>query len=98
MPLYLTHPAKLRRLQKELDGYAPPALASRYLHHSSPTDREDMQPWWKPAVTPESTSGSEANASPDQGALVRILTHAEEIAALTTPKVGPFSANRKLLT
>lgn len=57
-----------------------------------------MQPWWKPAEKLESTSECEANASPDQGALVRILTHAEEIAALTTPKVGPVSASWKLLT
>ena len=100
--VYLIQPEKLRRLQRELGGYAPPALASRYLHNSAPTDRgcnEDTQPWWKPAEVSAPATESERNASSDQGALVRILTHAEEIAALTTPTVSlAVSANGKLLT
>lgn len=91
---------KLRRLQRKLDGYAPPALASRYLQHSISTDRESnggMQPWWKPTETFGSTIDSESDVPPE-GALVRILTHAEEIAALTTPKVRSASTSRKHLT
>ncbi|KAH9839231.1 AFG1-like ATPase-domain-containing protein [Rhodofomes roseus] len=89
--------AQLRRLQRELDGYAPPALALRYLHNED--SREDRQPWWAPTDSPDSVTGADTPA--EQGALIRIRTHAEEIAALTTPKgllvTGPPGSGKSFL-
>ncbi|TFY56993.1 hypothetical protein EVJ58_g7297 [Rhodofomes roseus] len=88
---------KLRRLQRELTGYAPPALALRYLHNED--SREDRQPWWAPTDSPDSVTGADTPA--EQGALIRIRTHAEEIAALTTPKgllvTGPPGSGKSFL-
>ncbi|KAI0779449.1 AFG1-like ATPase-domain-containing protein [Fomes fomentarius] len=71
---------QLRKLHRELEGYAPPALLSRHLnptHTIAATSSEN--PWWladNSIVEQETTFRS----------LVRVRTHAEEIEALTTPK------------
>ena len=59
--------------------YAPPALTSRYLRHHT-TNIPEQRPWW--AQDDDRESGDV-----DQKALVRVRTHAEDLAALTTPKV-----------
>ncbi|KZT63860.1 hypothetical protein DAEQUDRAFT_815381 [Daedalea quercina L-15889] len=59
---------QLTRLQRELNGYAPPALASHYLHHSNVKEAgEDARPWWAPVGTSE--SAVDEDVTPDQGAL-----------------------------
>ncbi|KZT10789.1 uncharacterized protein LAESUDRAFT_643661 [Laetiporus sulphureus 93-53] len=94
---------QLRRLQKELDGYAPPALSARYLNTKpltpgSSTESLDSSPWWAPS------EDSSEDANPDKLALMRIRTHAEEIEALTTPKarsglllIGPPGCGKSFL-
>ncbi|EJF65444.1 hypothetical protein DICSQDRAFT_79616 [Dichomitus squalens LYAD-421 SS1] len=93
---------QLRRLHRELDGYAPPALQSRYLNqtHSvipgsaQPSSGEPLTPWWA-ASDPLSDKSASARG------LVRIRTHAEEIEALTTPKgltiTGPPGSGKSFL-
>ncbi|PCH36109.1 hypothetical protein WOLCODRAFT_81546 [Wolfiporia cocos MD-104 SS10] len=74
---------QLRRLQKELDGYAPPALSSRYLngsHREATLESGPSHPWWSIASDPK------PNSTADEQALVRVRSHAEEIFELTTPK------------
>ncbi|KAI0946330.1 hypothetical protein AcV7_010336 [Taiwanofungus camphoratus] len=42
---------QLRRLQKDLDGYAPPALSSRYLQSmedQAVRAEAESRPWWPP--------------------------------------------------
>ena len=67
---------KLRRLQRDLKEYAPPAMTSHYVEDSAASD----SPWWTSDV-------EETLTESDQKALVRVKTHAEDIASLTTPKV-----------
>lgn len=69
---------KLRRLHRELKDYAPPAVTSRYTEDLSESSRE---PWW--ARKREDDIVVEA----DHKAVVRVKTHAEDLADLTTPKV-----------
>ncbi|KAI0373958.1 hypothetical protein BV20DRAFT_936658 [Pilatotrama ljubarskyi] len=76
---------QLRRLHKELEGYAPPAVLARHLnqtHSVTPGQdspgRADPGPWWA-AIDPIEQAGTARD-------LVRVRTHAEEIEALTTPK------------
>lgn len=77
---------QLRKLSKELVDYAPPALTSHYLCRRTTNEDEtpDAQPWWTskpqdPRVTEDVMNDK---------ALVRVRTHAEDLANLTTPKVG----------
>ncbi|KAI0935183.1 hypothetical protein AcV7_003686 [Taiwanofungus camphoratus] len=77
---------QLRRLQKDLDGYAPPALSSRYLQSmedQAVRAEAESRPWWA------SSEESKPQVAVDHRALIRIQTHSEEIAALTTPKARP---------
>ncbi|KAI0645780.1 AFG1-like ATPase-domain-containing protein [Trametes meyenii] len=82
---------QLRRLQKELDGYAPPAVLARHLNpthaiagdQSMPMVDDTAGPWW------EATKSIEPITSPV--GLVRVRTHAEEIEALTTPKAWLYA-------
>lgn len=90
-PLYILFPkshsliAQLRRLQKELDGYAPPALTSQY--HNPQRSAQGVA-----GVEPESAwwQSDESTATPDvdSRALIRAPSHAEDLANLTTPKVS----------
>ncbi|TFK44329.1 AFG1-like ATPase-domain-containing protein [Crucibulum laeve] len=76
---------QLRRLQRELIDYAPPALPSRLLRsHNTSVDPsqsgEDPAPWWL-------FSEREAQLlESDNKALTTIKGHAEELAALDTLK------------
>ncbi|KAH9948963.1 AFG1-like ATPase-domain-containing protein [Amylocystis lapponica] len=83
---------QLRRLHKDLDGYAPPALSARYLSASERAEGTP-HPWW---AAPENSE-----ISPDLQALVPAKTHAEEIAALNTPKglllTGPPGSGKSFL-
>ena len=74
---------QLRRLQRELKDYAPPALTSHYLRNSHHNTDEE-RPWWTRAAE------DEVDAESEQKALVRVKTHAEDLAGLTTPKVIIF--------
>ncbi|KAI0335151.1 hypothetical protein GY45DRAFT_1421319 [Cubamyces sp. BRFM 1775] len=89
---------KLRRLHKELEGYAPPAVLARHLNQThavsaaSPESGESG-PWWaasEPIQPLETPRG-----------LIRVRTHAEEIDALTTPKglliTGPPGSGKSFL-
>ncbi|RPD57550.1 hypothetical protein L226DRAFT_301305 [Lentinus tigrinus ALCF2SS1-7] len=91
---------QLRRLQREIEGYAPPALQARHLNAthtvvpSSSSDTAESSPWWsadEPVV--EESDGIRG--------LVRVRTHAEEIEALTTPKglliTGPPGSGKSFL-
>ncbi|KAH9892646.1 hypothetical protein C8Q73DRAFT_67209 [Cubamyces lactineus] len=79
---------KLRRLHKELEGYAPPAVLARHLNQThavsaASSESDASGPWWAasdPIQPPETSRG-----------LIRVRTHAEEIDALTTPKVRTVS-------
>ena len=78
---------QLRKLRKELWDYAPPALAARYLdirtHNGAPTESEaEAEPWWTATSSEESLADTM-----DVKSIVRVRTHAEDLAALTTPKV-----------
>ncbi|KAI0930058.1 hypothetical protein AcV5_006860 [Taiwanofungus camphoratus] len=89
---------QLRRLQKDLDGYAPPALSSRYLQSmedQAVRAEAESRPWWA------SSEESKPQVAVDHRALIRIQTHSEEIAALTTPKglllTGPPGSGKSFL-
>ena len=79
---------QLRRLHKELEGYAPPAVLARHLNQThavsaAGSESDESGPWWaasEPIQPPETSRG-----------LIRVRTHAEEIDALTTPKVRTVS-------
>ncbi|KAL7281558.1 hypothetical protein ACG7TL_004875 [Trametes sanguinea] len=79
---------QLRRLHKDIEGYAPPAVLARHLNQThafraseiSGAELHNSDPWWK---VPGPTPNPEDNTSAD---LVRVRTHAEEIEDLTTPK------------
>ncbi|CCL98666.1 uncharacterized protein FIBRA_00668 [Fibroporia radiculosa] len=78
---------QLRRLQRELDGYAPPALTSRYLtvgSNARNTEDSSSRPWWNIGLD----NGLSTHATPEHQALIHFRTHAEEIVALTTPKAS----------
>ncbi|KAI0663446.1 AFG1-like ATPase-domain-containing protein [Cubamyces menziesii] len=89
---------KLRRLHKELEGYAPPAVLARHLNQThavsaAGSESDESGPWWaasEPIQPPETSRG-----------LIRVRTHAEEIDALTTPKglliTGPPGSGKSFL-
>ncbi|TFK84570.1 hypothetical protein K466DRAFT_220678 [Polyporus arcularius HHB13444] len=91
---------QLRRLHREIEGYAPPAVQARHLNathtmaSASTTTTEDTTPWWSAddPVVPQSDTIR---------GLVRVRTHAEEIEALTTPKgllvTGPPGSGKSFL-
>ncbi|KAH8108023.1 AFG1-like ATPase-domain-containing protein [Cristinia sonorae] len=88
---------QLRRIQKELDGYAPPALASRYLardQHPTAAAASPGDGWWKADKLPGAPG-------PEITALVRVLRHEDELANLTTPKglllIGPPGSGKSFL-
>ncbi|EMD37678.1 hypothetical protein CERSUDRAFT_136414 [Gelatoporia subvermispora B] len=92
---------QLRRLQKELEGYTPPALATHYLDDWSSGARarqaqqaEDEYSWWQASEDPELNNAKSHS-------LVRVRTHAEEIADLDTPKgllvTGPPGSGKSFL-
>ncbi|KAL1746428.1 AFG1-like ATPase-domain-containing protein [Schizophyllum fasciatum] len=70
---------KLRRLTKELEGYSPPAISAALLNRTEFPVEEDpsVAPWWK-------HSDKEGHIS--ERAVATRKSHAEELAALTTPK------------
>ncbi|KAL1760545.1 AFG1-like ATPase-domain-containing protein [Schizophyllum commune] len=79
---------QLRRLSKELEGYSPPAISAALLQRSSysatkSSSKDDTEsesetmPWWK-------HSDDEGHIS--ERAVATRKSHAEELAALTTPK------------
>ncbi|KAG0707092.1 AFG1-like ATPase-domain-containing protein [Suillus ampliporus] len=77
---------RLRKLQRDLNGYAPPALASTLLraprgtHHASPESAgEVIAPWW-------TYSDEERSVSAAPYALIRIKSLADELESLNTPK------------
>lgn len=76
---------QLRRLQKTLEGYAPPALASQYFHRQEIRDQdeedEELDPWW-------TLDPSEREIEVDIKAIVRQKGHGEELASIMTPKVN----------
>ncbi|KAI0798473.1 AFG1-like ATPase-domain-containing protein [Irpex lacteus] len=87
---------QLRKLQKELKDYAPPALTSHYLSQSrDASEGVEDQPWWSRRTEDEAT------AVLDQKALVRVKTHAEDLANLTTPQglllTGPPGSGKSFL-
>ncbi|KAI0630434.1 AFG1-like ATPase-domain-containing protein [Trametes polyzona] len=91
---------QLRRLHKELDGYAPPAVLARHLNQTHtfapgelPAEGGDSSPWWAATDSFEQDRSSRG--------LIRIRTHAEEIEALDTPKglliTGPPGSGKSFL-
>ncbi|KAI0745914.1 AFG1-like ATPase-domain-containing protein [Earliella scabrosa] len=86
---------QLRKLHRELKGYAPPAILARHLNRThAVASAPSTQPWWladEPISHPETPFGG----------LVRVRTHAEEIEALTTPKglliIGPPGSGKSFL-
>ncbi|THH26758.1 hypothetical protein EUX98_g7430 [Antrodiella citrinella] len=88
----------LRRIQKELDGYAPPAVVSRYLRERVKTTADNAagseSAWWS---SNEAIPPSEA----DTKALIRAPKHEDELANLTTPKglllIGPPGSGKSFL-
>ncbi|EGO25507.1 hypothetical protein SERLADRAFT_448478 [Serpula lacrymans var. lacrymans S7.9] len=76
---------ELRRLQKVLRDYAPPALSSGLFHTTPITDASfgttaiSEGPWW-------SDTSKEAELTSDVTSLVRIKSLSEELASLDTPK------------
>ena len=75
---------QLRRLHRELKDYASPALTTHYMDRFIASD---SSPWW--VRRPE----EETLANADHKALVRVKSHAEDLAELTTPKVYIDSLN-----
>ncbi|KAF8904406.1 AFG1-like ATPase-domain-containing protein [Gymnopilus junonius] len=69
---------KLRRLQRELEEYAPPALSANLFQPRQPESSDS--PWWV-------CSGQEFGSDESQKALIRLRGHAEELNALETPKI-----------
>ncbi|KAJ3500907.1 hypothetical protein NLJ89_g9580 [Agrocybe chaxingu] len=83
---------KLRRLQRELTEYAPPALTARLLEPTP--DESQQEPWW--------IFSERERALDDTGrALVTVRGHAEELGALDTPKglllTGPPGSGKSFL-
>ena len=77
---------QLRRLARDLAGYAPPALSSRYLASEETAERpsrpeDEPVSWWLTGKH-DIRDGEDTTM-----ALTRILGHAEELASLMTPKV-----------
>ncbi|KAI0314288.1 AFG1-like ATPase-domain-containing protein [Amylostereum chailletii] len=90
---------QLRRLRKDLNGYAPPALPSRYnpykLGEIEAKGEKDVDlPWWL-------CHDHDAVEEETGMALIRIQSHAEELAALNTPKgllvTGPPGSGKSFL-
>ncbi|PPR07706.1 hypothetical protein CVT26_003729 [Gymnopilus dilepis] len=83
---------KLRRLQKELEDYAPPALSARLFQPNLVEDPDE--PWW-------TSSYREFESPESQKALVRLQGYAEELGALETPKgllvTGPPGSGKSFL-
>lgn len=74
-----------------MEGYAPPALASRYFNtweNILEPDEEDLDPWW-------TLDPAEQDVEVDIKALVRQKGHAEELSDITTPKVSRLHTNRR---
>ncbi|KAH7920715.1 hypothetical protein BV22DRAFT_1114755 [Leucogyrophana mollusca] len=89
---------QLRRLQKELTDYAPPALSSALVREQvrlpGAEGSGENGPWW-------SHTHEEANIRPETQALVRVKGLAEDLAALNTPKgmllTGPPGSGKSFL-
>ncbi|KIJ68128.1 hypothetical protein HYDPIDRAFT_165832 [Hydnomerulius pinastri MD-312] len=86
---------RLRNLQRQLDGYAPPALTSGLLSqqrtNTSPPVDEDITPWWL------SSERVAAESLPP----IRVKSLTEELANLDTPKglllTGPPGSGKSFL-
>ncbi|CAL1706731.1 unnamed protein product [Somion occarium] len=90
---------QLRRIQKDLDGYAPPVLSTHYMNFPQGThgqDSSELQPWWQSPTLKTTDDVTSA-----QMAVVRRRSHAEELAELTTPKglllTGPPGAGKSFI-
>ncbi|KAI0690281.1 AFG1-like ATPase-domain-containing protein [Cerioporus squamosus] len=91
---------QLRKLHREIEGYAPPAVQARHLNAThtvtSSSSTGDSTPWWSADSDDPVVSQSETIRG-----LVRVRTHAEEIEALTTPKgllvTGPPGSGKSFL-
>ncbi|KAF9816748.1 hypothetical protein IEO21_03910 [Rhodonia placenta] len=53
---------QLRRLQRELDGYAPPALSTQYLDPRESKGNDDSKPWWLHESHPEESAAEDHRA------------------------------------
>ncbi|KAG1751352.1 AFG1-like ATPase-domain-containing protein [Suillus paluster] len=91
---------RLRKLQRDLRGYAPPALTSTLLraprgtYHASPETAGEAAPWW-------TYSDDERSVPPAPRALIRIKSLADELESLNTPKglllTGPPGSGKSFL-
>ncbi|KAI0032103.1 AFG1-like ATPase-domain-containing protein [Vararia minispora EC-137] len=89
---------QLRRLGRELENYVPPVFPDKYLvDRNAPSPREggaEDTEWWA------DPSAGQDDGSPKR-ALVRVKTHAEELAEVTTPKglllTGPPGSGKTFL-
>ncbi|KII92426.1 hypothetical protein PLICRDRAFT_50808 [Plicaturopsis crispa FD-325 SS-3] len=86
---------QLRKLQKELLNYAPPALPSHLLINSrAGAENVTDESWW-------SYSEQESQVASHSKAIMRIKSHAEDLAELTTPKglflTGPPGSGKSFL-
>ncbi|KAH6913882.1 AFG1-like ATPase-domain-containing protein [Coprinopsis sp. MPI-PUGE-AT-0042] len=90
---------QLRKLQRELVDYAPPALSARFFQPTGTFIGRDIASseemlWWK-------FSPGEEAVDRDVKALVTRKTHAEEIASLNTPKglllTGPPGSGKSFI-
>lgn len=82
--------SQLRRISKDLENYAPPALTSRYFTRHTPrtpiSAEEGLQkPWW------QADNSAAAEVDANVKALIRAPSHENELAQLTTPKVSFLS-------